>query len=165
ISVDLLVLSCAIVPPKDSPRLAEILKVPVNEDGFFLEAHVKLRPVDFSRRGIFLAGMAHGPKLIDETVAQAQAAAEKACTILSQPEIESETIIVQTNERQCRGCGICASVCPFEAIEIDEETKKARVIEILCQGCGSCSVACPSGALQQAGFTRKELLFMVDAAV
>lgn len=164
-SVDLLVLSCAIVPPKDSPRLAEILKVPVNEDGFFLEAHVKLRPVDFSRRGIFLAGMAHGPKLIDETVAQAQAAAERACTILSQPEIESETIIVQTNERQCRGCGICASVCPYEAIEIDEETKKARVIEILCQGCGSCSVACPSGALQQAGFTRKELLFMVDAAV
>ncbi len=164
-SVDLLVLSCAIVPPKDSPRLAEILKVPVNEDGFFLEAHAKLRPVDFSRRGIFLAGMAHGPKFIDETVAQAQAAAERACTILSQPEIESESIIVETNERQCRGCGICASICPSEAIEIDEETKKARVIEILCQGCGSCSVACPSGALQQAGFTRKEFLSMVDAAV
>ena len=165
ISADLLVLSSAIIPPEDSPRLAQILKVPLNQDGFFLEAHAKLRPVDFSARGIFLAGMAHGPKFIDETIAQAQAAAERACTIISKSEIESEAIIIQTNERQCRGCGICASVCPYEAILIDEETKKARVTEILCQGCGSCSAACPNGAAQQRKFTPRQILSMVDAAL
>jgi len=162
---DLVVLSTATVPYQENESLAQMLKAPLNDEGFFLEAHMKLRPVEFSTRGIFLAGMAHGPKFIEEAIAQAQAAAKKACTIMSQSEIESEAIIAQTNERQCRGCGVCVSVCPNEAIHIDEEAKKARVTEILCQGCGSCAAACPSGAAQQRRFTPRQILSMIDAVV
>ncbi|MBE0478202.1 FAD-dependent oxidoreductase [Candidatus Aerophobetes bacterium] len=162
---DLLVLSCAIVPNEDNEALAKLLKVPLTEDGFYLEAHVKLRPVDFSTRGIFLAGMAHSPKFISETISQALASAQKACAIITRSYIESEATVARVNERWCRGCGACVSACPYEAIAIDEEANIARVTEVLCQGCGSCSVACPSGAIAQRGFERRQLLSMIDAAV
>ncbi|MEA1964129.1 MAG: FAD-dependent oxidoreductase, partial [Candidatus Aerophobetes bacterium] len=165
IRADLLVLSAAIIPDEDNQALAHMLKVPLNEDGFFLEAHVKLRPVDFSTRGIFLAGMAHSPKFIKETISQAYAAAGKACAVICKDRVEAEAIIAEVNERWCQGCGICASVCPYEAISIDEETNLAKVTEVLCQGCGSCAAACPSGAIQQKGFQKNEILSMVDAAI
>ena len=165
ISADLLVLSAAIIPNEDNQNLAQLLKVPLTADGFYLEAHVKLRPVDFSTRGIFLAGMAHSPKSIQETISQAYAAAEKACTLICKDRVEAEAIIAKVNERWCQGCGICVSVCPYEAVSVDEETNLARVTEVLCQGCGSCAATCPSGAIQQEGFQRKQILSMVDAAI
>jgi len=165
INSDLLVLSAAIVPNEDNQTLAQLLKVPLTTDGFYLEAHAKLRPVDFSTRGVFLAGMAHGPKFISETISQACAAAQKACAIICKDSVEAEAIIAEVNERWCRGCGMCVSVCPYEAISIDGETNLAKVTEVLCQGCGSCAATCPSGAIQQKGFQRKQILSMVDAAI
>ncbi len=168
---DLVVLSPCIVPQDSNEVLSRLLKVPLNEDGYFLEAHVKLRPVDFATEGVFLAGMAHGPKSIDETICQAKAAASRACTIVSQEKYMAEPTIAAVNEDICDGCGICEAVCEYGAIEIvaetvdGEEKKKAKLTEALCKGCGGCVAACPSGAMEQKGFKSEQLLAMVDAAL
>jgi len=171
IHADLVVLSPAIVPRKDSLELAKQLKVPLNEDGFFLEAHVKLRPVDFATEGIFLAGMAHSPKFISESIAQAYGAAARALTIICKDKYTTEATIAQVNEDLCSGCGICIATCPYGAIETvtkihdGKEIKVARVLEGVCKGCGSCTSACPSGAIEQKGFKRVQISSMVDVAV
>ncbi len=161
---DLLVLSAATVAPESNKELAQMLKVSVNEDGFFLEAHMKLRPVDFATDGIFLAGLAHSPKLIEESITQAQAAVSRACTVLSQDFIRTEGIVSSVNEMLCSGCGDCEALCPFEAIEM--EVKKvpfkgeklvAVVNEALCKGCGACAATCRSGAISLKGFTDAQL--------
>ncbi len=163
ITPDLLVLSTGITPHNDSEKLAKTLKVPLNEDRFFLEAHIKLRPVDFSTDGIFLAGLAHSPKFVEETISQAWASAARAATVLSKDRIMATGRTVHVIERYCAGCGICVDVCPYEAREMDEETDTAKVLEVLCQGCGACVAACPNGASQQYGFEKKQLLQAVDA--
>jgi len=171
LDADLLVLALASVPQTDARKLAEMLKVPLNGDGFFLEAHVKLRPVDFATEGIFLAGLAHSPKFIDETIAQANAAASRACTILSKDKYKAEPTIAVVNEDICDGCGICEPVCEYSAIRIvtesknGKETKKAELTEALCKGCGGCIAACPSGAMEQKGFKSGQMLAMIDAAL
>jgi heterodisulfide reductase subunit A-like polyferredoxin len=170
IHADLITLSSAVLPNKDNKDIAKLLKVPLNEDGFFLEAHVKLRPVDFSTEGIFLAGMAHSPKSISESISQAYAAAGRALTIISKDNYSTEAIVSNVNEDLCCGCGICEVTCPYSAVErvkkqIDgKERLVSHVTEGLCKGCGSCTAACPAGAIEQKGFKRNQILSMVDAA-
>ncbi len=165
IDTDLLVLSTGIYPEPGNKEIAKLLKVPLGSDNFFLEAHVKLRPVDFATDGIFLAGMAHGPKSIDEAIFQASAAAGRASTILSKPEYIGDATIASVDEDICAGCGVCESVCAYGAIEIVSEDKKrkAKVTAALCKGCGTCASACPSGAMQQEGFKSDQLAAIVDA--
>ena len=144
-----------------------MLKIPVNSDGFFLEAHVKLRPVDFSTRGVFFAGNCHMPKFINESIYQAQAAAARSATILAQPSLSAEPNTAFLDEDLCSGCKLCISICPYKAIEYLEEVKngekitQAKVNEALCMGCGTCVSACPSGAMQQKGFKGKQILAMI----
>jgi heterodisulfide reductase subunit A len=144
-----------------------MLKVPLTKDGFFLEAHVKLRPVDFQTDGIFLCGMAHSPKFIDESISQASAAAARSATILSKKTLEMEGIVANVNEDLCSGCRICESLCPYSAIEMKEEDGKitAHVIEALCKGCGVCGTACPTKAMTLGHFTTEEVMAQVKGAL
>lgn len=162
---DLVVLSAAVVPNPDNKKVAEMLKVPLTKDGFFLEAHMKLRPVDFQTEGIFLCGLAHGPKSIDESVSQACAAAARAATILSKKVLEMEGIIATVNEDLCGGCRICEALCPFGAIEMREKEGRlvAHIIEALCKGCGTCGSACPTKAISPQHFTTEQILSQVRA--
>jgi len=160
---DLLVLSSAILPSKGNEELAKTLKVPLSKDDFFLEAHMKLKPVEFATDGIFLCGLAHSPKFIDESISQACAAASKACSILSKPFVEGEAIIAKINEVLCSGCGACVEVCPAGALSLEEG--KAKVNETLCKGCGLCAATCRAGAIQQKRFEDVEVLAMIDAAL
>ncbi len=169
ISADHLVLSTGMDPADGNPELAKQLKVPLNQDGYFLEAHVKLKPVDFSTRGVFLAGSCHAPKFIGESIYQAQAAAARAATILSSPTLEAEPNIAVVDVDMCSGCRTCISLCPYNAIEsVTEviegvEVTHADINEGLCQGCGTCVAACPSGAIHQRGFRDDQILAMIKA--
>ena len=165
INADLVVLSTGVISSEDGEELAQMLKVPLNEDGFFLEAHVKLRPVDFATEGIFLCGLAHSPKFIEESISQANAAISRACTILAKDNILAEGTVVSVNEDRCNGCGICEAVCIYNALEIDKEERVAKVNEALCKGCGTCTGACFSGAINQRGFKREQILAMAKAAL
>ena len=167
IDADLLVLAPPIVPREDAEQVAQMLKVPLTKEGFFLEAHMKLRPIDFSADGIFLAGMAHSPKGVDETIAQAQATAARAATILSKDEYTPEAIIASVDEELCAGCGLCVSVCSYDAPELVTVRGRqvSRINQALCKGCGACAGACPSGAMQQLGFRPKQVAEMVSAAL
>jgi heterodisulfide reductase subunit A len=167
IQPDLVILSAATIPNPDNKRMAEMLKVPLIKEGFFLEAHMKLRPVDFATEGVFLCGMAHSPKYIDESIAQACAAAARATTILSKKTLEMEGIIANIDEDLCSSCRICESLCPYSAIEmLEKEGKlKAHVIEALCKGCGVCGTACPTKAITLGHFTNEEILAQVKAAL
>jgi heterodisulfide reductase subunit A-like polyferredoxin len=165
INADLLVLSAGVVPGKSNHDIGQLLKVPLNEDGFFLEAHMKLRPVDFTTRGVFMAGMAHSPRRIPETVAQAYAAAARACAIITHKELSTEAVVAEVNPRWCTGCGMCEEICQYEAARLNPETGKSEVTAVLCQGCGACAAACPSEAIKLKGFEAKNVLSMVDAAL
>jgi heterodisulfide reductase subunit A len=168
IPTDHLILSTGLQPNSDNPAIGKLLKVPVNDDGFFLEAHVKLRPVDFSTRGVFVAGNCHVPKFISESIYQAQAAAARAATILCKPTLKAEPNVAFVNDDLCSGCSMCILACPYNAIErVEEENKGKKVIhakinEGLCQGCGTCVSECPSSAIQQRGFKDSQLLPMID---
>jgi len=163
INADLLALGVALVPPADNAELSRLFKVPLNEDGFFLEAHMKLRPVDFATEGIFMCGLAHSPKFIDESSAQASAAASRAATILVKDFVTAEGIISSVNEAICSACGVCEFVCAYKAIQVDKEKKLSVVNEALCKGCGSCGAACPSGAITMNHFSDKQILAQVEA--
>jgi heterodisulfide reductase subunit A len=165
IDADILALSVAMASSPDVRELAMLYKVPVNQDGFFLEAHVKLRPVDFATDGVFVCGLAHAPKSIEESIAQAKAAASRATTILVKDAIIGEGIVASVDEALCSGCGVCEVLCPYGAIAVNREKGVSAVNEALCKGCGTCCAACPSGAVQQRGFTRKEISAMLDAAL
>jgi heterodisulfide reductase subunit A len=163
IEPDLLALSVATLPNPDNESIAKMLKVPLSKDRFFLEAHMKLRPVDFATDGIFLCGLAHWPKSIEESISQAGAAASRAITILSKEALEVEGAIASVDETFCSGCRICESVCDYRAIEMKEVDGKSRahVLEALCKGCGVCGSACPSKAISMLHFTDDQILAQV----
>ena len=166
IEADLLVLSSPVVASEDNRAIAEMLKVPVDEHGFFLEAHVKLRPVDFATAGIFVAGMAHFPKLVEEAISQGCGAAGRAATILSKEYVMGEGAVAVVEGRFCRGCGECEAACEFNAVTVKEvEPGKlvAEVNPVLCVGCGMCAVACWSNAIEMANFTDRQIDAMIEA--
>jgi len=162
IKTDLVVLVPALVPRSNTAELARLLRLTLSGDGFFLEAHPKLRPVDTFVNGIFIAGCCQGPKDIQDTVSQASGAASRAATILSKKELEIDPLIAAVDEEACTGCGICVEVCPYEARTLNEKTKIAEVNEALCAGCGGCIAACPSNASIHKNFTKKQIMGMVD---
>ena len=169
IEADLVVLATGIIPREDSKDLARLLNINQSSDGFLLEAHPKLRPVDTFTDGIFLAGCCQSPKDVPDTVAQASGAASRACNILSKKQLLIEATIANVNEDLCRGCGICVEACPYKAIELKEVDRfgqkilVANVNEALCKGCGSCSAACLNGAIGHLGFTDGQILAMIMA--
>jgi len=152
---DLVVLSVPVVPSEGAQELAARLKVPVDLDGFFLEAHVKLRPVDFASDGFFLAGMAHYPKFLGETIAQAQAAAARAATILSRDVLEVGGVVAQVEPERCVACLTCVRICPYhvpqiraDLIGVGEVVGAAYIEPAQCHGCGVCVGECPAKAIQ-----------------
>ncbi|MBU2549255.1 MAG: FAD-dependent oxidoreductase [Proteobacteria bacterium] len=165
LKADLLVLASSIVAHKDE-ALARFFKVPMNEDGFFAEAHVKLGPSEFASDGVFLCGMAHYPKPIDESVAQAQAAASRAVTLLSRKTINTSGTVAHVDQARCTGCGVCVEVCPYSAPSLVQEGPlqgKAEINPVLCKGCGSCSSSCRSGAARLRGFEESQIMAMINA--
>lgn len=162
VRADLVVLAQAIVPSPGTEELARKLRVACGGEGFFKEAHPKLRPVEALTAGIFLAGAAQGPKDIPEAVAQASAAAAKVVALLSAEKLAHAPEVAEVQEELCSGCGICAPQCPYGAITVDEV---AHVNEVLCEGCGTCAAACPSGAMTFRNMEDEQVLRMVQAAL
>jgi heterodisulfide reductase subunit A len=170
IPADLVVLSAGI-EPQSTHELAQLLKVPLTSEGFFLEAHMKLRPVDFMTDGIFLCGLAHSPKCIDESILQAQAAAARAGTILAQDSIEMEANISEVVETNCDGCAYCVDTCPYKAITLLDYMwqgsikKVVETNEAMCKGCGCCQATCPKKGVLIRGFTLDQIQAQIHAAL
>jgi len=166
IEPDLVVLSTPVVP-EENQALSQLLKVPLTSDGFFMEAHMKLRPIDCATNGIFLCGLAHYPKFIPETLSQANGAAARAATILSKDTVISSGAISEVNASECIGCGLCQIACPYGAVELQdtpEGLKVARITPTLCTGCGKCNAICPTGAISLNHFTDSQIFAQIAAA-
>jgi len=170
LQTDLLTLASAVIPQGDK-QLAEFFKVPMNDDGFFIERHAKLGPSEFATDGVYLCGMAHYPKPIDESIAQAKAAASCAVTMLARERIFASGNIAETEPMICSSCGVCVSVCPYSAPSFMEEgpfTGKAQINPVLCKGCGLCVASCRSGAIHLKGFDNDQIfaqLFNMNEAM
>jgi heterodisulfide reductase subunit A len=164
VEVDLLCLASAIVSHKDQ-ALARLFKVAMDSDGWLLEAHQKLRPVESAVEGIFLCGLAHYPKPIEESIAQAQAAASRALTILTRKAIRVGGQVAHIDADRCSGCLGCIEVCPYGAIRFDDLKKSVEVNAALCKGCGACAAACPSEAVSLMGFTTKQIYAQIKSAL
>ncbi len=165
VAPDLIALSVGIVP-QSTEVLSKLLKVPVTADKFFLEAHVKLRPVEMPVDGVYVCGLAHAPKPLDETVVQAQAAAAKAAMPLVKGEVKVEPIVSHVDKEQCISCGLCVSLCPYKAIQMvvmDDKKKKAETIVASCKACGICASHCPTFAISMGGFTNEQIVSQIEA--
>ena len=167
INANKIILAPAMVPREDAFKLSQMLKIPLNEDNFFMEAHVKLRPVDFAAEGLFLAGLAHSPKGMEDTISQAKAASERACSIICSDKYISEANIAKVDLDICAGCGMCVAVCPYGAPSLIHMNGKevCCINSALCKGCGSCASVCPSGAMQQLGYKEEQTLAMLNEAL
>ena len=168
---DLVVLSTAIVPDPAGVQLGKQLKVPLNQDRYFLEAHMKLRPIEFATDGMFLAGLAHSPGVIRENVAQACAAAARAATILAKDRIELDAVVSEVVDENCDGCGYCVEPCPFHALTLIEYMRRGEIKKTIdrdiavCKGCGVCQATCPKGGIVVDNFKLPQLVAMVHAAL
>jgi len=162
---DLVVLSTPMIPHPDSGELAKMLKVPIDEYGFFLEAHVKLRPLDFATDGIYLCGSAHWPSTVSESITQAYGAASRASIPMSKKHVIAEPIVSVVDEKKCIGCGLCEMICPFKAIRVEEKPggRIASTIIASCKGCGVCGAACPQQAIIMSHFKDEQILAEVMA--
>jgi len=160
---DMVVLAMSMVPAQGAADLFKRLKISTDINGFLAEAHPKLRPVESLSSGFFLAGCAHGPKDIPETVSQASAAASKVGDLFAKEKLFHEPTVVSAEEEFCSGCGICVPVCPYSARSLNRERGVVEVNEVLCEGCGACAAACPSGAAQQRNQTDDQIFSMVKA--
>ncbi len=166
IDADIVALAAAIIPSPGSKEVSQLFTLPLGQDGFFQEAHVKLRPVEFAADGIYLCGMAHYPKLIREAINQAYGAAGRVLTLLSHDTVIASGSVCEVDEKKCMGCGACISACTYGAIALREtrQGKKAVVNPVLCKGDGLCNAKCPTGAIQLKHFTDEEVLAEIDAA-
>jgi heterodisulfide reductase subunit A len=166
IDADIIALAAAIIPSAGSKEISQHFTIPLGQDGFFQEAHVKLRPVEFAADGVYLCGMAHYPKHITEAINQAYGAAGRALTLLSHDTVIASGSVCEVDEKKCMGCGACISACTYGAIEFREtrQGKKAVVNPVLCKGDGLCNAKCPTGAIRLKHFTDEELLAEIDAA-
>jgi heterodisulfide reductase subunit A-like polyferredoxin len=161
IETDTVVLSTGIEMSEDNRQLADILKVPLNDDGFFVEAHLKLRPVDFTTEGIFLCGLAHSPKFVDENIAQARAAAARAATVLSKTSLEANAVTSSVDQSKCISCMTCVRICPYGAPAVNIN-RKAEIIAAKCMGCGICAAECPAHAIQLLHFETRQFTTMIE---
>jgi heterodisulfide reductase subunit A-like polyferredoxin len=158
------------VPNKDE-QLANFFKVPLNDDGFFIERHAKLGPSEFATDGVFLCGLAHYPKPIDESIAHAKAASSRAVTLLAQKNVFMSGTTAVTDPMICSSCGVCVSICPYSAPSFTEEGRfagKAEINPVLCKGCGLCVASCRSGAIHLRGFDNNQIfaqIFSMNEAV
>jgi heterodisulfide reductase subunit A len=162
---DVITLASAILP-NPVQELAELFKVPLNAEGFFSEAHAKLRPVDFSTDGIYVAGLAHYPKPLEECIAQGKAAAARAAVVLSQDQVAVEPLVSQVNQDLCIGCGLCELTCPFGAIhlvKVDGGRSKAQNLPAYCKGCGLCAAGCPMRAIDMLHYRDRQILAAICA--
>jgi heterodisulfide reductase subunit A-like polyferredoxin len=164
---DLVTISLGIQPAEGSADLSRLLRVPLSSEGFFEEAQMKLRPMDFMRDGIFLAGMAHYPKFLEESISHAMAAAARALTLLSQDILYLGGVVAQVDPAKCVGCLTCTRTCPFGIPQIVEEEGRAGVGNLggaayidpaQCQGCGTCTGECPANAIQLINFTDEQMM-------
>jgi heterodisulfide reductase subunit A len=165
IAVDMVVLSVGLEPHPDVEKLKALLKLSTTKDGWFLEKHPKLAPVSTATDGVFIAGACQGPKDIPETVAQAEASAGEALSLIQRGEIELEPNIAFVDEDKCSGCGVCVPLCPYGAISLDKEKRVAVINSALCRGCGTCVAACPSKAAQQNLFKDDQILVEIEGVL
>jgi heterodisulfide reductase subunit A len=166
IDADILALAAAVIPSAGSQEVTELFKLTTNPDGFFKEAHVKLKPVEFSVEGVYLCGIAHYPKLISETVSQAYGAAGRAITLVSRDTVLASGSVCEVNESNCISCGACITACTYGAIEFHDtpQGRKAGINPFLCKGDGLCNTKCPTRAISLKHFTDEEILSQIDAA-
>ena len=145
---------------KNNKRLSDMLKVPLNADGFYVEAHMKLRPVDFTTEGIFLCGLAHSPKFIDENISQARAAAARAATVLSKTQLDVSAQVSYVDQQSCISCMTCVTVCPYTAPFCNKDGK-GQIEAAKCMGCGICAAECPARAIQLHHFETDQFEVMI----
>ncbi len=162
LAVDMVILSIGFEPAEDTARLAEVLHVPRSKDGFFMEAHAKLNPLETPTAGLFAAGCAQGPKDITDTVCQSKGCAGDVIKFLNIGKVKLEPTIVTIERDVCKGCRLCEKLCPYSALELDKEIKIMAVESAKCRGCGTCSAACPAGAISQQHFSSDQVFAEIE---
>ena len=165
IPADLVVLSTPLIAQEDAGDISTMLKVPVNENGFFLEGHVKLKPLDFATDGVYLCGNARFPSTIREAISQGLGAASRAAGVLSKEALYTSGIVADINADTCCGCLGCVDVCPYGAINYMEDRGVCQVNKVLCKGCGGCAATCPSASARLDGFSNDQIYAQIEQAL